>query len=164
MSFKTTSLALLDAAISSRSAAATQVSNASLTPTRAGFLDRLDDLVSSRAPGSTALTNGIWTNARAAYLDMLASGGIPGIVKSIQTGYLNAVGTGGSGEDVRYTDVSISAVGSMSKCVVSVTPGRIGVSGTDTTLTARLTSASSVRVSNSSGASQIGRWWVVEYF
>jgi hypothetical protein len=40
-----------------------------LTATRAGYLDRLDAAVTTRAAASTALTNTTWTDTRAGYLD-----------------------------------------------------------------------------------------------
>tara|TARA_B100002019_G_scaffold233984_1_gene208093 strand:+ start:16281 stop:16886 length:606 start_codon:yes stop_codon:yes gene_type:complete len=53
----------LDAAITSRAAAATALSTATWTGTRAGYLDNLDATVSSRAPSSTALSSNVWTTA-----------------------------------------------------------------------------------------------------
>jgi hypothetical protein len=64
-------LARLDAAVTTRAAASTALSNAIWTDTKAGYLDAA---VTSRAPAATALTNATWTDAKAAYLDAAISG------------------------------------------------------------------------------------------
>jgi len=62
--------AQLDASVSSRAPAATALSNATWTDTRAGYLDAA---ISTRAPASTALDNTVWTNTKAGYLDAAIS-------------------------------------------------------------------------------------------
>lgn len=61
----------LDAAITSRAAAATALTTAVWTGARAALLDFLDVLLSSRAAASTALSTVQWTNARATLQDNL---------------------------------------------------------------------------------------------
>lgn len=68
---RATNLDNLDAAVSTRAAAATALSNATWTNTRAGLIDNLDTTVSSRAPSATALSNVQWTNTRAGLQDNL---------------------------------------------------------------------------------------------
>lgn len=65
-----TLLGRLDAAMSSRAAAATALSNATWTDAKAAFLDAA---MSSRAAAATALSNAVWTDAKAAFLDALIS-------------------------------------------------------------------------------------------
>lgn len=65
------SLDNLDAAVTTRAAAATAVSNADYTSARAARLDNVDAAVSTRAPASTALSTAQWTNARATSIDHL---------------------------------------------------------------------------------------------
>jgi len=60
----------IDATISSRAPAATALSNATWTDTKAGYLDAA---ISTRAPASTALSNATWTDDKAAYLDAAIS-------------------------------------------------------------------------------------------
>lgn len=61
----------LDAAVSTRAAAATAVSNVDYTSARATKLDDLDATISSRAPASTAVSNVDYTSARATKIDSL---------------------------------------------------------------------------------------------
>lgn len=63
----------LDTPVSTRAPAATAVSNADYTSTRAVKIDFLDVLLSTRAPAATALDNTVWTNAKAAFLDVAIS-------------------------------------------------------------------------------------------
>ena len=94
----------------------------------------------------------------------LSSGGVG--IRSIQNGFVNAGPTSGSAgsEDATYIDTAITPV-DQSKSIVFV---QSGVSGgtTDLNLTARLTSASNVRLScmRSSGYGFLaGRFTVVEF-
>ena len=70
-STRATNLDNLDAAVTTRAAAATAVSNADYTSVRAGKLDQLDAAVSTRAAAATALSTAQWTNGRAVALDNL---------------------------------------------------------------------------------------------
>jgi len=60
-------LANLDAAVSSRASAT------DYTSARAAKLDNLDTTISSRAPAATALSNATWTDTKAGYLDAAIS-------------------------------------------------------------------------------------------
>lgn len=110
--------------------------------------------------------------------EILAGGGG---VKSIQTGYVDSTSpTTGTGEDNRHVNVTISAVSSMAKCVVtfdgsgatnSNSSGGYSAPGTSSdvmVVTARLTSTTNLRLGTKSVAAQnaggiAGRWTVVEY-
>lgn len=134
-----------------------------LSPTRCAKIDNLDTTLISRAPASTALSTATWTAARAGYLDKLNAGGIPGTVKSIQTGYLAVTaGVAGTGEDAYYRDITISTV-VVAKCVVTV-GGNHPASG-GTMQTGRVIGTTTLRVSRDSAANMMyGRWYVTEYY
>jgi len=70
---RATKLDQLDAAVSSRAAAATALSTADYSSARAAKLDYLDVAVSGRAAAATALTNATWTDAKAGYIDAAIS-------------------------------------------------------------------------------------------
>jgi hypothetical protein len=104
-----------------------------------------------------------------AILAMLASGGIPGTVKSIQTGVNTttsaSTGTAGS-EDDRYVDITISAV-VVNKSVVLVQPIRDTSDGQPLCETARLTSTTNLRLSRRGVTTEnyvAARWTVIEYY
>lgn len=130
-----------------------------LSPTRCAKIDNCDTTTSSRAAASTALSSATWTAARAGYLDKISNGGIPGTVKSIQTGYVNnEIASRGAGEDYSYIDKGIAAVSSIAKCVVYA-------QGPDASWqTARLVSTTSVRISSRADVALVARWTVVEYY
>lgn len=100
----------------------------------------------------------------------------PSPVKSIQTGYINNVGTATlGGEDAGYFDVTVASV-NPAKCLISFEGsgsknGSIGRSyygaataGENHIVSARMTSATNLRLSvGSSGGALGGRWTVVEY-
>lgn len=130
-----------------------------LSATRCAKIDNCDTTTSSRAAASTALSSATWTAARAGYLDKISNGGIPGTVKSIQTGYVNnEIASRGDGEDYSYIDKGIAAVSSIAKCVVYA-------QGPATNWqTARLVSTTSVRISSRADVFLVARWTVVEYY
>lgn len=145
-----------------------------LTATRAALLDNLNATVSSRAPAATALSNAVWTDARAGKIDLIAPA-----LRSLQGGYLNSTTlNSGSGEDVRFVDVTISAVdtakslclfeggggtgtGSGAEGASRWKSGSTGVQG----LTVRLINSTTLRVSSVSTFPERfnGRWTVVEF-
>lgn len=106
-------------------------------------------------------------------LDLFPSEG----VQSIQTGYTSGGSlSSGTGEDVLYRDIAITAVADITKCV----PSFVGSAGQDASLatqisnpsvaifwvSARLTSTTNLRLActNPGGYPVIsGRWMVVEY-
>lgn len=138
-----------------------------LSSTRCAKIDNLDTTMSSRAPASTAVSNADYTPARGALLERLnATPGIPGTVKSIQSGvFYNSTGTlAGTGEDARYVDVTIAAV-TVAKSVVLIQPMEAPTYGFVGN-TARLLSTTSLRLSdNSSNSNWVGmRWTVVEFY
>lgn len=138
-------LAALDANVSTRATPAQIVA--------AG----LDAAVSSRASAAN------YTAARAGYLDNLNTGQIP-VRKAPQEGYV-ATGTlsVGGGEDLRYKDVTISAV-NVARAVVRIS-GLVTFAdyqGADM-LTARITSPTNLRISiPRADVSAINVRWVVE--
>jgi len=136
-----------------------------LGSTRAAKIDNLDAAISTRSAAATALSTATWTGTRAGYLDNLNDGGIPGTVKSIQTDVFYATtGTvAGTGEDDQYKDITITSV-TTAKSVVTIQPIIDPTYGPVAT-TARLTSATNLRISNSdSNSNFIGaRWTVIEY-
>lgn len=118
----------------------------------------------------------IAVNTGATGFELVAAGG-GSVIKSIQSGYISATSlTAGTGEDLRYTDVTIAAV-DQSK-VISVTfDGGLGggassasaKSGTTeaASVSVRLTSSTNLRISAMStlGYSTpaiVGRWRIVE--
>jgi hypothetical protein len=144
-----------------------------LSATRCAKIDNLDVNIISRAPSSTALSTAVWSNATA---DKINLGGIPGTVKSIQSGYVNAAGTVGAAgaEDEKYLDVTIAAV-VVAKCVVQVSPGfynRFVANGVDGNMevypeirSGRVTSTTNLRLGAASPVNSIrGRWAVIEYY
>ena len=127
------------------------------TSTRAAKLDSIDATVSSRAPASTALSTSTWTSTRAAKLDncdVAISSVTP--VQSIQTNYRSTTaGTTGSGEDSKYTDVTITAV-TMSKAYCYLQG--------DASQICRLFNSTTLRISSPAGGTLGGvRWTVVEF-
>ena len=139
---------------------------------RMAKIDNCDTTTSSRAPANTALSSGVWTQAHA---DKIAAGGIPGTVKSIQTGYVSATASMGTGEDAMYYDVAITAVSSANKCVVLIQPAisdESSVEGSTAYLTAqtmstgRLTSTTNLRLTTMAmyNSPIRGRWTVIEYY
>lgn len=144
---------------------------ANLSTTRAAKIDNLDAAMSTRAAAATALSIAVWTNGTAGKIN---SGGIPGTVKSIQTGFANSTSTAGAGEDAKYLDVAITAVASTAKCVVLVIPDFYNHFISDTyggnyqvfpaIRSARLTSTTNLRLSSLLAPSIVGRWTVIEYY
>lgn len=134
-----------------------------LSATRCAKIDNLDTTLTSRAPASTAVSSATWTAARAGYLDKLNAGGIPGTVKSIQTGYLAVIaGVAGTGEDAYYRDITISTV-VVAKCVVTV--GGNHLASGSTMQTGRVIGTTTLRVSrDSANNTMYGRWYVTEYY
>lgn len=147
-----------------------------LTATRAANLDRLDETISSRAAASTALSNAVWTNTRAGRLD--ASVLVNGVIKSIQThAVVGATGLQtGTGEDLRYKDVTISAVDTTRAIIILHGGGADYLVNNGTTsvntfapVLLRFTSAANVRIacanSAASSADRIdARFTVVEFW
>lgn len=144
-----------------------------LSTTRAAKIDNLDAAMSTRAAAATALSTATWTSDTAAKIN---SGGIPGTVKSIQSGFVNSVATtGGAGsEDEKYLDVTIAAV-VVAKCVVQVMPGFYNLfvaNGFDGNMTVypeirsgRVTSPTNLRLGGHAVLGSIrGRWTVIEYY
>ena len=89
---------------------------------------------------------------------LLGGGGI----KSIQTGYVDAINAG-TGEDVGYADATISAV-VIAKSVVLVQGYSTAATG-NTHLTGRLTTTTNVRISSpDNGSYNIrARYYVIEF-
>ncbi len=143
----------LNAAISSRIA------------TNDARLDDLDATVSSRIASNDAkldnldanITGIIATNdARLNHLDLDISDLVP-TVKNIQTGYTDPTESSGSGEDVKYIDITITAVSDITKCFVLIQR----VSST-VGLTGRLINTTTLRISTTSSVVR-GRWIVLEF-
>lgn len=157
-----------------------------LTTARAGNLDKLDANISTRAASSTAVSNLTLTDARIGFLDKLNVGGMPGTIKSIQTGFVNLATTDGTTdtEDDKYVDVTLTAVGSTAKCICLFQGGHayttptadpqlalyVGSNGSIWSIvTARLTSTTNLRLGTLDGglgaASVIvGRYYVIEFY
>lgn len=154
-----------------------------LTAARAALLDNLSNLdaaISTRAAASTALSNTTWTATKAGYLDQAISSLPASAIKSIQSDFLPiTVATVGTGEDLKYVDVTITSVDT-AKCFVSFVGGSASgnagncyiKSGSGTTsvtymCSARLTTSTNLRISspqNDALAPSIaGRWTVIEY-
>lgn len=171
----------IDAAVSTRMPGTTthrdriDVAISTRMPGTATHRDRIDTTVSSRAPASTALSTATWPNALAAALTAATEGG--SVVKSVQSGYVSAAAAAGSGEDVRYLDVPISAVDA-SKCLVLFVGGASdstsnAVVKSSTTIARvveclpRLTSSTNLRIAQPGwgiGTVYItGRWTVIEF-
>jgi len=91
----------------------------------------------------------------------LLTGGT-GAINSVQTGYVNAAGTAGAGEDTRFIDTTITAVNT-AKSIVIVQPAGSTGAGSPYGFTGRLTSTTNVRVSSVIAASVQARWYVVEF-
>ena len=100
------------------------------------------------------------------FAGLFASGG----VKSIQEGFTSGATSTSTGEDIRYVDITISAV-VVAKCVVEF----IGGAGTSAAAaltpasnyicTARLTGTTTLRIATTNTVTTIaGRWRVVEAF
>lgn len=68
-----TKASYIDVVLSSRAPSSTALSNIDWTVARAAKMDNLDALISSRAASSTALSNLTWTDAKAALLDAAIS-------------------------------------------------------------------------------------------
>ena len=132
-----------------------------LTATRAGYLDNLS--AGAVAQAATAVSNATWTNGRAALLDGIIQ---TSIIQSIQTGWQPYTGgTAGTGEDIIYTDITISAV-TVAKCFVIVQGNVIDPSSVGWPATGRLTSTTNLRIGSSrANANGIAgaRWYVVEF-
>lgn len=147
-----------------------------LTATRAANLDKLDADISTRAAASTALSNAVWTNTRAGRLD--ASVLVNGVIKSIQThAVVGATGLQtGTGEDLRYKDVTISAVDTTRALIILHGGGADYLVSNGTTnvptyqpVLLRFTSSTTVRLSaphqSASSANRIdARFTVVEFW
>lgn len=114
----------------------------------------------------------IAVNGAANAFELIDAGG-GSVIQSIQTGYVSGANTTGTGEDLRYIDVTISAV-TIAKCVLEAVGGSASNEGNSffrggataaTELSPRLTSTTNLRLSSSSagGANISGRWTVVEY-
>ena len=148
-------LANLDAAISSRAAAATALSSADWTPTRAGKLDYLDAAVSSRstyAGGAVASVTGdvggnvVGSVASVAGAVGSVTGNVGGSVLGSVTGAVGAV-TGNVGGSVASVvgNVGGNVVGSVASVVGAVgsvaglTPGNL-----DTTVSSRAAAATAL--------------------
>lgn len=105
-------------------------------------------------------------------LSSLTSGG--GGVRSIQTGHINNQATSiSTGEDLRYVDVTITAV-TVANCValfqgsIALSTGDAGFyTGTASQgiVTARMTSTTNLRLAFAAAAYgfMTGRWYVIEY-
>lgn len=147
-----------------------------LTESRAALLDNLNASVSSRAPAASALSNAVWTDVRAGRLD--ASVLVNGVIKSIQT-HAVVGGTGvqsGTGEDLRYKDVTISAVDTAKAIIILHGGGADYLVSNGTTnvptyqpVLLRFTSSTTVRLSaplsSASGALRIdARFTIVEFW
>lgn len=140
-----------------------------LTAGRAANLDNLNATISSRAPASTALSNTVWTDGLASNL---AQPGLLGSVKSVQTGFVSSSSlSAGSGEDLQFVNVTISAV-TTGKCIVSFVggagtsvPSAVWPANDGYYVTARLTSSTQLRLSCARSASNlVGRWQVIEFY
>ena len=90
------------------------------------------------------------------------------VIKSIQTGYVDSATSNGSGEDVKYLDVTVSAV-TVANCACFFYGGAsssaayaMGYQAGYIT-TPRLTSTTNLRLGAQSGTQIVGRWYVVEY-
>lgn len=89
-------------------------------------------------------------------------------IKSIQENFASAAPSTSTGEDIRYIDVTISAV-VVAKCVVEFIGGAGSNAGTalapatNQICTSRLTSTTNLRIATTAAATNItGRWRVVE--
>jgi hypothetical protein len=104
-----------------------------------------------------------------------AGGGGGLSVASYQTGFVSSATSTDSGEDLRYVDITISAI-DVTKTLVMIQGGaaetdltarRKATAGTASVatyeLTGRLTSPTNLRISAPSGAVIAGRWQVLEY-
>lgn len=85
--------AQLDAAITTRAAAASALSSVDYTVARAAKLDNLDTTISSRAAAANALSSVDWTTARAAKLDNLDAAISTRASLAAQTAQTNALTT-----------------------------------------------------------------------
>ena len=107
-------------------------------------------------------------------LSQFAGGGI----KSVQTGYIATSSlSSGTGEEVKYFDVTVSTVTDITKCFVtfngSAAAGGTGVAGAyffSTSVityapTIKIISPTTIRIMSNSGSifSITGRWTLVEY-
>lgn len=120
----------------------------------------LDAKVSTRAAASTALDNGVWTDALAAKID--ANLPVPAAsspIRGIQTGYVDTAGSTGTGEDVRYLDVTLPTP------VLNVTKSFVYLQQNyyNFPCTARLLNTTTLRISNI-GAVNLRCRWVVQEF
>ena len=154
--------------------ASTDTLLARLTSTRAAAIDTTEAnaatvasrLTAARATGldttaaNTTTLAARLTDARAGYLDRLNTG-VYASVKSIQSGSINASPATGTGIDIRYVNITISAVASVDKAVV------IGNGGHgDIATTWRLTSSTNLRASTPGATVTTisGAWTVVEFY
>jgi len=160
----------LDAAISGRLAGSAykdpDTTALSASPT-AGALTDLIRVLEKRALSSPvanslgAKVNSVPTDVWAAATRTLTSA--PSAIKSIQTGYAGAPSSSGSGEDTKYTDITISSVDTSKSFVLMVS--HLTQSGSSYFMTGRLISSTTLRVSLASTASVSGgvRWYVIEF-
>lgn len=125
---------------------------------RMAKIDNCDVASSSRAAASSAVSNAYYTNARGPFLDKLDAGGIPGTVKSIQTGTIASVGNG--------TTATIAAVNTAKSVLIhlgcSVTSGSTGSDVVRIALTSSTTVAGYRNISGDSVVA-VG-FMVVEYY
>jgi hypothetical protein len=137
-----------------------------LSSGRATALDNLDAAITTRAAASTALSNATWTNTKAGYLDAAISSIAAGAIQSIQTGFANQVMVAvSSGEDLRYIDITISAVAATNKCFVFLQAPWTNEDSTGWYVYGRLTSTTNLRCGSpvSGYVRMSGRWWVIEF-
>ena len=119
-----------------------------LTANRAGNLDKLDATISSRATPAT-----VWNYSSRTLTS------VPSPIASIQTGFVSdSSPRAGSGEDNRYTDVTISAV-TINKCMVIIQEGHV-----EYNFTGRLISTTNLRISTRENVNAIQcRWYVIQF-
>lgn len=141
-----------------------------LTTSRAGNLDNLNATISSRAAASTAMDKNVWTDAKAGFIDVSIASRAKA---NAQTGYVSTTSVSTStGEDIRYVDVTITAVSAVAKCIV-IFDGASGaslaaaqsISGSADAyrVTARLTSTTNLRLAMPhADAAIVGRWQVID--
>jgi len=131
------------------------------TSTRAA---KLDLLTVAPAPASTALSNATWTGALATILGNTIQ---TSVIRSIQKGtVVDATTTAGSGIDLQYRDIAITAVADINKCVCLI-GGNVTLSASrDMAIqpSARLTSTTNLRVSTPDALWVCAyQWTVVEF-
>lgn len=89
------------------------------------------------------------------------------IIPVVQTGFLNSAATSaGAGEDAKFVDTTITAVSAINQCYPDFKGAISRAAGSQQTqLTARLTSTTNLRISDSSNtlANITGRWYVIDF-